>query len=294
MLRIAMIIIVVCSVSACAPQGQVIVTNDRQLPRDYRLSHEITPVNPEIITGADAPWLQVNGNLRQKIYFNDRQTLILNEWTKTEQGKDAALQHHAHELTGYVLDGNLLVNIAKQSQSLGIGDVFIIPSNVHYRLLPLTAKVLYLAVFTPTRDDLRKPLPPIRFDENDIKSLVYQWFATIDKLAAADKLLPFLADKNVTIRFPRVLFKTPGDFKIWYTANLAKTKSVVNKVEQISVEIDNKNSYIVNMSVSCQTTTLLNEDQTLRYRQAWVLADQGGASPVITYMDVTEANDTGQ
>jgi mannose-6-phosphate isomerase-like protein (cupin superfamily) len=296
MLRIAMIIIVVFSVSSCAPQGQVILANNGQLLRDYRL-YDITPVNPEIITGADVPWITVNGNLRNKVYFNDRQTLILNEWTKTERGKDAALQHHAHELTGYVLEGNLLVNIAKPqtlAQSLGPGDVFIIPSNVHYNLLPLTARVLYLTVFTPTRDDLRKPLPPVRFDENDIKSLVHQWFSTIDKLAAADKLLPFLADKNVTMRFPRVQFKTPEDFKIWYTANLAKTKSVVNKVEQISVEIDNKNSYIVNLSVSCQATTLLNEDQIYRSRQAWVFTDQGGAFPVITYMDVTEANDTGQ
>jgi len=295
MIRIAMLIILAAfSVSSCAPRAQVTVINNEQLPRDYQLDQAITPVKPEIIAGADMPWIKINENLRHKIYFNDRQTLVLNEWTKTEQGKDAALQHHAHELIGYVLEGNLLVNIAKQSQSLGTGDVFIIPSNVNYGLLPLTVKVLYLAVFTPARDDLRKPIPPVRFDENDIKSLVHQWFSYIDKLADADKLLPFLADKNVTIQFPRVLFKTREDFKIWYTANLRKTKSVVNKVEQITVKIDNKNNYIVNMSVSSQAATIRNEDQISRSLQAWVFTDQGGDSPVITQMDVTETNDTGQ
>lgn len=290
MLRATMIIMLVFIVSSCAPKGQVIMTDNKQLPRDYR-SQDITPVMPEVIAGTHMPWIQGNPNLRYKVYFNDRQTLVLNEWTKADQGKDAALQYHVNELTGYVLEGNLMVTMNKQAQSLGPGGVFIIPSNVHYSLLPLTAKVLYLAVFTPTRDDLRRTLPPIRFDENDIKSLVYQWFSHMDKLADADKLLPFLTDKAVTMRFPGAQFKSREDFKIWYTANLKKTKAVLNKVEQIQVEIDKNNNYIVNMSVSRQAVTILNEDRSYRSRQAWVFTDQGGAYPVITHMDVEESND---
>jgi mannose-6-phosphate isomerase-like protein (cupin superfamily) len=288
-LRVAVIIIFVLILTSCAgPRDQVVMTDNKQHSRDYKIHHGITPVMPEVISENHMPWFRVSDDLRYKVYFNDRQTLVLNEWTKTDQGKDTVLQYHVNELTGYVIEGNLMVTINKQAHSIGPGGVFIIPSNVHYCLLPLTTKVVYLAVFTPARDDLRRFIPPVRFDENDIKSLIYKWFSYLDKMADGDTLMPFLADKTVTLRFSGVLFKTREDFKTWYSANLKKIKSVKNKVEQIQVEVDQNNNYIATIIVSRQITTIMDEELSYESRQAWVFSDQGGVSPVITYMDVNE------
>jgi len=276
---------------ACAPNGPVIKTDDVQRPRDYGTYAPILPVMPEVIDSDHMPWIAVNQNLRRKVYFNDRQTMVLNEWAKAGEKMDVALQYHIHELIGYILEGNLMVTIDRQAQSVGPGGAFIIPSNVHYSLLPLSPKVVYLTVFTPTRDDLRRTPPPVRFDENDIKSLVYQWFSHMDRMADAGKLLPFLAPQGLTMRFPGVLLKSREDFHAWYEAQTKKMKTTAYKVEQIHVEIDKNNNYIVNMGVSRQATTILDEDRSYRSRQAWVFTDRGGAYPVITYMDVEESRD---
>jgi mannose-6-phosphate isomerase-like protein (cupin superfamily) len=276
---------------ACASSGPVVKTDQQQLPRDYETYIPVLPVMPEVIGPNHMPWVTVDRHLRRKVYFNDRQTLVLNEWSKGDQKADASLQYHTHELSGYVLDGNLMVTIDKQTQGVGPGGVFIIPSNVHYSLLPLSPKAVYLTVFTPTRDDFRRTPPSVRFDENDIKSLVYQWFSHLDRMADAGKLMPFLATQGLTMRFPGVLFKSRDDFQAWYLAQMKKMKATTYKVEQLQVEIDKNNNYIAKMSVSRQAATILDEDRSYRSRQTWVLTDHGGAYPVITYMDVEESND---
>ena len=159
MFRVVLLIIVFI-MTACAPSGQVVKTDNEQLPRHYETCASTSPVMQEIIDDVNMPWIAVNANLRRKAYFNDCQTLVLTEWTKSDKGKDTALQYHAHELTGYVLEGNLMATIDQQARSLGPGGAFIIPSNFHYSLLPLTGKVCYLAVFTPARDDMRRTPPP--------------------------------------------------------------------------------------------------------------------------------------
>ncbi|MDQ5986669.1 MAG: hypothetical protein CSYNP_02399 [Syntrophus sp. SKADARSKE-3] len=291
MFRVVLLIIVFI-MTACAQSGPVVKTDNEQLPRQYATCSPRTPVMPEIINDVNMPWVAVDANVRRKVYFNDCQTLALIEWSKPDKGKDTVLQYHVNELTGYVLEGNLMVTIDRQTQSLGPGGVFIIPSNVHYSLLPLTAKVRYLAVFTPTREDMRRTPPPLRFDDNDIRSLVHQWFAHVDHMAAADKLLPFLSDKALTMRLPGVLIKSRDDFKTWYTADLKKMKSVACKVEQIKVKTDKNNSYIVDMTVSRKAVTVLSEDRSYRSHQVWVFTDMGGTYPLITYMDVDESTNS--
>ena len=284
-------LIMIFMITACASPGPAVRKDREQHPRDYSVYNPVVPVMPEIIADNHMPWTAVSQTQRRKVFFNDRQTMVLNEWTKEDKGKDVSLQYHPNDVSGYVLDGNLMVTIDKQTQSMGPGGVFVIPSNVHYSLLPLSAKVRFLEIFTPTRDDLRKTPPPVRFDENDIKSLVHQWFSLMDKMAEADKLLPFLSAKNLTVRFPGVLFKSREDFRTWYAAELKKLKSSTYKVQQMQVKIDHQNNYIVHMTVSRQATTLLDEDRSYRSQQAWIFMDQGGDYPVVTYMDVEENRD---
>jgi len=110
-------------------------------------------------------------------------------------------------------------------------------------------------------------------------------------MADADKLMPFLSDKVLTLRFPGVLIKSRDDFKAWYTADRKKMKSVACKVEQIKVRTDKNNNYIVDMTVLRKAETVLSEDRSYRSSQAWVFTDFGGSYPLVTYMDVNERFD---
>jgi quercetin dioxygenase-like cupin family protein len=284
--------IIVCilalAVLSCTSGKEGVKTGIRQLPRDYSVPAPSVPVLPEVIAQDRMPWVVVDPNLKRKVYFNDRQTLVLVEWVRSDSTPDTTLHQQPHELTGYVLEGDLMITMDKLTQGVGPGGVFIVPSNVPYNLAPLSAKTTFLEVYTPPREDLRRSPPPVRFDENDIKSLVYRWFAQLDRLADSDSLLPFLSARGMTLRFPGALLKSREDFRGWYEGQRQKLKEASYRVETIQVSINQKSVYTVQMAVSRRATTTLGEDRGYRSRQVWVLIDEGGANPVITTMDVEE------
>ncbi len=281
--------IMICFLAGCGPGKIVVKTDDKQLSRDYKIHDEIIPANPGVFP-ENQPWQTVNANLRRKVYFNDRQTIVLNEATKTSTGKDVKTQYHYHELSGYVLSGNLLIRIDKNVQNIGPGGVFIIPSNVHYAVLPLDGKVSYLEIFTPTRDDLRSlPILP-RFDENDVKSVIYKWYAYLDKLANVDNYLPLLANRGLVMRNPGAVIRNQEDFKAWYAGMLKKTKTNTSKVKNVVVKLDEKGYFIAEFIVSWDAITSLDEKRTFTSRQKWTLVDQGGTTPVILDTDYQETS----
>jgi mannose-6-phosphate isomerase-like protein (cupin superfamily) len=282
-----LLIFIICFLAGCAPDKVVVKTDNKQLSRDYKIHDEIIPVDPGVFSDSQ-PWQTVNANLRRKVYFNDRQTMVLNEANKADTGKDVSTQYHYHELSGYVLSGNLLVRIDKNVQSIGPGGAFIIPSNVHYAVLPLGGKVSYLEVFTPTRDDLRTPPILARFDENDVKSVVYKWYAYLDKLAAVNNYLPLLANKGLVMRMPGADIRNQEDFKNWYAGMLKKTKTNMSRAKDITVTIDKSGNFVAEFTVSWDAVTSLDEKRTYHSRQKWTLVDQGGTTPVILNTDYKE------
>jgi len=282
-----LLIFMICFLAGCGPDKVVVKTDNKQLSRDYKIHDEILPVDPGVFPDSQ-PWQTVNANLRRKVYFNDRQTMVLNEATKTSTGKDVGTQYHYHELSGYVLSGNLLIRIDKNVQNVGPGGVFIIPSNVHYAVLPLDGKVSYLEIFTPTRDDLRSPPVISRFDENDVKSVIYKWYAYLDKLAGVNNYLPLLANKGLVMSLPGTVIRSQDDFKNWYAGMLKKTKTNMSKAKDITVTIDKSGNFIAEFTVSWESVTSLDEKRTYNSRQKWTLVDQGGATPVILGTDYKE------
>jgi mannose-6-phosphate isomerase-like protein (cupin superfamily) len=277
----------ICFLGGCSPDKVVVKTDDKQLSRDYKLHDEILPVNPDIYADS-CPWQTVNASLRRKLYFNDRQTMVLNEATKTDTGKNVSTQYHYHELSGYVLSGNLLIRIDKNVQSIGPGGAFTIPSNVHYAILPLTGKVSYLEIFTPARNDLRSPPVIPRFDENDVKSLIHKWYAYLDKLADVTNYLPLLATKGLAMRLPGTVIRSQDDFKNWYAGMLKKTKTNMSKAKDITVTIDKSGNFVAEFTVSWESVSSLDERRTYNYRQTWTFVDLGGATPVILGTDYKE------
>jgi mannose-6-phosphate isomerase-like protein (cupin superfamily) len=286
--RLAILMLfMICFPAGCGPGKTIVKTDDKQLARDYKIHDEIIPVEAGVFSDGQ-PWQTVNANLRRKVYFNDRQTMVLNEATKTSTGKDVGTQYHYHELSGYVLSGNLLIRIDKSVQNVGPGGVFIIPSNVHYAVLPLDGKVSYLEVFTPARNDLRSPPVLSRFDENDVKSLIHKWYAYLDKLADVNNYLPLLANKGLVMRVPGVVIRSQDDFKNWYAGMLKKTKTNMSKAKDITVTIDKSGNFIAEFTVAWEAVTSLDEKRTYHSRQKWTLVDLGGLNPVILGTDYTE------
>jgi mannose-6-phosphate isomerase-like protein (cupin superfamily) len=277
----------ICFLAGCGPDKVVVKTDNQQLSRDYKIHDEILPVDPGIFPDSQ-PWQTVNANLRRKVYFNDRQTMVLNEATKTDTGKDVSTQYHYHEISGYVLSGNLLIRIDKNVQSIGAGGAFIIPSNIHYAVLPLTGKVSYLEIFTPARDDLRNPPVISRFDENDVKSLIHKWYAYLDKLVGVNNYLPLLATKGLVMSLPGTVIRSQDDFKNWYAGMLKKTKTNMSKAKDITVTIDKSGNFVAEFTVSWESVTSLDEKRTYNSRQKWTLIDLGGATPVILTTDYKE------
>ncbi|MCX5855094.1 MAG: hypothetical protein NTZ24_11115 [Deltaproteobacteria bacterium] len=287
MVKRLLLLLVICFLAGCSPEKIVVKTDNIQLPRDYKIHNEIIPVNPGVFP-ENQPWQTINANLRRKVFFNDRQTMVLYEAAKTDTGKDVNTQYHYHELSGYVLSGNLLIRIDKKVQSMGPGGVYIVPSNVHYAVLPLTGKVSYLEIFTPTRDDLRSPPILLRFDENDVKSVIYKWYAYLDKLADVNNYLPLLANRGLVMHIPGAVIRTQEDFKTWYAGMLKKTKTNTSIVKNVVVTIDENGNFIAEFNVSWEALTSLDEKRNYNSRQKWTLVDQGGVTPVILGTDYKE------
>ncbi len=282
---------IVLLIGGCSIPGKdVIKTDKRQLPRDYSQHEEIIPVKPGVYA-SDQSWQIVNANLKRKVYFNDRQTMVIYEGTRAAAGKDVDTRYHYHELTGYVLSGNLLIKIDQDVQSIGPGGCYIIPSNVHYAVLPLTDQVSYLEIFTPARNDLRGPPILARFDENDVKSVIFTWYAHLDKLAPMDSYLPLMADRGLLIHVPGAVIRSREDFKNWYAGMVKRTRTNASKVTDVRVKTDPRGGFVAEFNVTWEATTNLDEARSFHSRQRWLLIDQGGAAPVILSADYQEISD---
>jgi quercetin dioxygenase-like cupin family protein len=130
-------------------------TDNKKAPRDYSSSPPAVKVEPAILEGADTPWQQVEPGLRRKVWFNDRLTLVLLEFTRIP-GKPSAAQHyHAHDQMSYVIEGRLRAMLDGKAREIGPGGVFIAPSNVRHGIELVSEKVVLIDVFTPTREDFR-------------------------------------------------------------------------------------------------------------------------------------------
>ena len=61
--------------------------------------------------------------------------------------------HHDNEQLGFVLKGHVTMVIAGASQRLGVGDTYVIPSNVPYFAFTGSDGVTVVDVFAPVRAD---------------------------------------------------------------------------------------------------------------------------------------------
>ena len=136
----------------------VIFTDDRQLPRDHSVTQPIRPVSPAIF--AEVPWERVDAGTRRKVLFCDRLTVVLLEVDQAVDTNPIVTHYHAHDQVSCLLEGRALVRVGADEKEIGPGGAYVIPSNVHHGLKPLTPRLLLMDVFTPARDDFHPRTGP--------------------------------------------------------------------------------------------------------------------------------------
>jgi hypothetical protein len=124
-----------------------------------------------------------------------------------------------------------------------------------------------------------------RFNENEIVSFVYQVYAMYDRHVPVERFLPFLASKNLKMRFPETTLRSHADFKRWY-AGIGKTiASNTHTLESVEVSILGGGRYQADIVGVWQAESKKGEFMRFRFRQRWRLVDGPSKQPLIqTYL----------
>jgi len=278
----ALVIMIVLTSTGCSGKKEI-------LKRDYSVRWPMTQVNPAILLADDTPWSTVNDRTRRKVYFNDRLTMEILEVSKSEASKDISLIHRPEDTVGYVLEGNFIVTINKDTKQINQGGVYIIPSNVPHSIIASSSKAIVMNVYTPPREDLRPaPAEIPKFNENDIKSLVYRWFGLLDEKAPPESIRGLLSVQDLYMEFPDKKIESVEAFENNYRNQLRTLEWRTSEPESISVSFKGKGEYTIDISLT--TTEKLFEKSSVKkkFKESWVVIDTGEPIPRIKQRIVKE------
>lgn len=265
-------------------------TSTQNLKRDYSFHGGIKKAAPAIFPPDDSSWIKVDDTTRRKVFFNDRLTLELVETSKSGLTKNITTEHRFNDLIGYVVAGSAMVTVDKNTRQIAAGGAFVVPSNTPYGVIPAADKTTILNVYTPPREDLR-PTAPVarRFPDNEIKSVVYKWFALFDEKAPEAELLSCLADTGLTLEMAdKKKITSWQGFQDWYAAWLSAVDTYSSTVETVSVSFDSKSGrYHATVVVSSTTKTRKGKTNTERYQADMVLIDThwGDTPKILEYKE---------
>jgi|CXWL01.1.fsa_nt_gi hypothetical protein len=112
------------------------------------------------------------------------------------------------------------------------------------------------------------------FNENEIKSFVYHWFALFDKHVEVAQFLGLIAEDGLEMQYPGAdKISSHEDFKNWYAGVGNVIKSNTHAVEHIHLNHRADRKYEVDLVVLWQAVTKDDNHECLRVRQAWLLDD---------------------
>jgi hypothetical protein len=124
-----------------------------------------------------------------------------------------------------------------------------------------------------------------KFNENEIISFVYQFYAMYDRHVPAERFLPLLAPQHLEMRFPETTLRSHADFKRWY-AGIGKTiASNTHTLESVKVSVLGGGRYQADIVGVWQAESKKGEYVVFKFRQQWSLVDGPGRQPLIqTYL----------
>jgi len=266
-----------------APQAQ-------NLKRDYDFHGSIKKVDPAIFPPDDASWVKVDDTTRRKVFFNDRLTLELVETSKSGLTGNVTTTHRSNDVMGYVITGGAMVTVGNDTRQIAAGGAFVVPSNTPYGALPAADKTTILYVYTPPREDLRPTAPAVRrFPDNEIKRIVYKWFALFDEKAVVGEFLSCLADTGLSMEMTdKKKITSWQGFQEWYAVWSAAVSDYSSTVEKIAVSFDTGTGrYRASTTVSSTTKTVKGKTNTDRYQVDMTLVDTswGGMPKILEYRE---------
>jgi quercetin dioxygenase-like cupin family protein len=72
-----------------------------------------------------------------------------------EPGASVPLHSHPHEQVGIVLEGGVRMVIGEHAETIGPGDLYVVPPNVPHGGEPLQQRVVILDIFSPVREEYK-------------------------------------------------------------------------------------------------------------------------------------------
>jgi quercetin dioxygenase-like cupin family protein len=270
--------------------GAKTTTQTQNLKRDYDFRGSITKVDPAIFPPDDSSWVKVDDTTRRKVFFNDRLTLELVETSRSGLTGNVTTTHRSNDVMGYVITGAAMVTVGKNTRQIAGGGAFVVPSNTPYGVIPAADKTTVLYVYTPPRDDLRPTAPKVRrFPANEIKSIVYAWFALFDEKASAGEFLSYLADTGLSMEMAdKKKITSWQGFQDWYGLWSSVVSAYSSTVEAVSVSFDTGTGrYRASTTVSSTTKTVKGKTSTERYQVDMTLVDTswGNMPKILEYKE---------
>ena len=129
-----------------------------------------------------------------------------------------------------------------------------------------------------------------KFNENEILSFVYQVYAMYDRHVPVERFLPFLASKNLEMRFPETTLRSHADFKRWYAGIGQTIASNTHTLESVKMSVLGGGRYQADIVGLWQAESKKGEYVVFKFRQQWTLVDGPGKQPLIQTYLVEAAN----
>ncbi len=263
----------------------------RETKRDYSAHAPITKIAPQIFAG-DTAWEQVDDSNRRKIFFNDRLTFEVVESNKSGLTGNIKTDQRFNDIIGYISAGSAMVTVGKETKQISAGGAFVVPSNTPYGVIPASDKTTVIYAYTPPREDLRPTAPAVRrFPDNEIKSIMYKWFALFDEKAPVGDFLTYLAETGLSMEMAdKKKINSWQSFQDWYAKWTNQVESFTSTVESVTIGFDPKTGhYQASASVTSTTKTHSGKRITGKCQVDMVLIDTSwGDAPKITTYKETE------
>lgn len=111
---------------------------------------------PRISAFDDVPWTALPDGRRRKVWFSDKMTFTLWDFTRPEpQVTETPLHSHPHEQITYIISGKGIARVGAIEKPVDEGSVLVVPGNVPHGVKILSDKLVCIDVFTPTREEFR-------------------------------------------------------------------------------------------------------------------------------------------
>lgn len=245
---------------------------------------------PGIVPGDDSSWIKVDDGTRRRVFFSDRLTFEVVESSKSGLTGNITTDHRFNDIVGYIATGSAMVTVGKETKQISAGGAFIIPSNTPYGVIPASDKTTVIYAYTPPREDLRPTALSIRrFPDNEIKSIVYKWFALFDEKANVGEFLTYLAETSLSVEMAdKKKVNSWSQFQEWYAKWTNQVEAFTSTVESVTISFDPKTGhYNAGAQVSSTTRTRSGKKITGKCQVEMVLVDTnwGDAPKILAYKE---------